>query len=76
MTNRSLQSKDKKDLAVEIAKNFGEENRLFVYEYVFQSIPEAIIKKAYEEALSVPDEKIRKTRSALFFYLLNKYAEK
>ena len=76
MTNRSLQSKTKKDMAAEIARNFGEENRLFVYEYVFQNINEAIIKKAYGEAIKVPDEKIRKTRSALFFYLLNKYAEK
>ena len=76
MTNSSLQSKAKKDLAVEIAKNFGEENRLFVYEYVFQNISEATIKQAYEEAIKVPDEKIRKTRSALFFFLLNKYAEK
>jgi hypothetical protein len=76
MTNSTLPSKSKDDLAKEIAKTFKEEKRFSLYQYIFQGYSEAAIRRAYEEAQKVPDDKIKKSRSALFFYLLYKYAEK
>jgi len=66
----------KDDLAAEIAKTFQEEHRIELYRYIFHKHDESIIRKAFEEASKVPVSKIKKSKSALFFFLLNKYAEK
>jgi len=66
----------KDDLATEIAKTFQEAHRTELYRYIFQRHDESTIRKAFEETTKVPVSKIRKSKSALFFYLLNKYAEK
>ena len=63
------------DLATEIAKAFHEEDRVELYRYVFRKHSEAVIKRAFEEVKKVPVEKIKKSQSALFFFLLNKYEE-
>ena len=64
------------DLAAEIAKTFQEAHRTELYRYVFQKHDESTIRKAFEETTKVPVSRIRKSKSALFFFLLNKYAEK
>lgn len=66
----------KDDLATEIAKTLQEEHRTELYRYVFHKHDESTIRIAFEEAMKVPSSKIKKSKSALFFYLLNKYAEK
>lgn len=76
MTNTQHKSKTKDDLAMEIAKTFKEEHRTDLYRYIFQKHDESTIRRAFEETMKVPDSKIKKSKSALFFYLLNKYAEK
>ncbi len=76
MTNTQHKSKTKEDLAKEIAKYFKEEERIELFQQVFQRHDESIIQRAYEEVKKVPIGKIKKSQSALFFYLLNKYAEK
>ncbi len=76
MTNSTSLSKSKDELAKEITKSFKEEHRIQLYQYIFQGYEEAIIRKAYEEAKKVPEDRIKKSKSALFFYLLYKYAEK
>jgi hypothetical protein len=60
-------------LALEIAKELGEEKRLPLYRMVCENRSEEIIRKAFNQALKTPAEKIKKSRSALFFYLVNKY---
>ncbi len=74
MTN--TQHKAKESLANEIAKEFKEEERIELFQQVFLRHNESIIRRAYEEVKKVPIGKIKKSQSALFFYLLNKYAEK
>jgi hypothetical protein len=74
MTN--TQHKSKEDLANEIAKDFKEEERIELFQQVFQRHDESTIQRAYEDVKKVPISKIKKSQSALFFYLLNKYAEK
>lgn len=76
MTNTNDQSKTKDELANEIAKSLQEEHRTELYRHIFQKHDESTIKKAFEEATKVPVSKIKKSKSALFFFLLNKYAEK
>ena len=74
MTN--TQHKTKESLANKIAKEFKEEERIELFQQVFLRHNESIILRAYEEVKKVPIGKIKKSQSALFFYLLNKYAEK
>jgi len=76
MANSTLPTKSKDELAKEIANAFKEKHRLTLYQYIFQGYDESVIRKAYEEAKKVPEDRIKKSRSALFFYLLYKYAEK
>lgn len=76
MTNTQHKSKTKEDLAKEVAKYFKEEERVELFQQVFQRHDESVIHRAYEEVKNVPIHKIKKSQSALFFYLLNKYAEK
>ena len=64
------------DLATEIARTFQEEHRTDLYRYIFQKHDESTIRRAFEETTEVPASKIKKSKSALFFFLLNKYAEK
>ena len=66
----------KDDLAMEIAKTFQEEHRTELYRFICQKHDESTIRKAFEETTKVPVSKIKKSKSALFFFLLNKYAEK
>ncbi len=76
MTNTQQKAKTKESLANEIAKEFKEEERIELFHQIFLRHDESIILKAYEEVKKVPIGKIKKSQSALFFYLLNKYAEK
>ncbi|MCK5125204.1 MAG: hypothetical protein KAR42_03015 [candidate division Zixibacteria bacterium] len=76
MTNTNEQSKIKDELANKIAKSLQEEHRTELYRHMFQKQDESIIRRAFDEVSKVPVSKIKKSKSALFFFLLNKYAEK
>ncbi len=70
------QPRDRKDeLASMIAKAFGREDSLRQYQTACRQYDVASIEKAFEEANAVPLTKIKKSRSALFFYLLKKYGQ-
>lgn len=76
MTSTQHKAKTKEEMANDIAKEFKEEERIELFQQVFQRHDESTISRAYEEVKKVPLGKIKKSQSALFFYLLNKYAEK
>ncbi len=63
----------KEELAHKLAKSFNEKKDIKLYLYVVNHYKETAINKAYEDTMKVPDEKIKKTRSALFFFLMKKY---
>ncbi|MGP8321424.1 MAG: hypothetical protein ACT6FE_03750 [Methanosarcinaceae archaeon] len=69
----SQTKRTKEDLALKIAKSFNEEKDVKLYLYMTKHYKETAINKAYENTMKVPDEKIKKTRSALFFFLVKKY---
>jgi hypothetical protein len=76
METKKANPASKDELAAEIANAFGEEQRIDLYRRVFDRHAEATIMKAFDHVVKLPAEKIKKSKSALFFYLLNKYAEK
>jgi hypothetical protein len=46
------------------------------YLVCFQKYPEPVIQRALRAAKSIPEAKIKKSRAALFFYFVKKYAHR
>ena len=61
--------------ALEIAKTFVDMKHLPLYISLCQKYPENVILKAYGQAKETKDVKIKKSRGALFTYLVNKYGK-
>jgi hypothetical protein len=61
-------------LAVEIATEFADLTHLPVYVAFCRRYPQAVIRKAFEATQKFPPEKIRKSKGALFTYLVKHYA--
>ena len=73
----NFQPKTKADyLALKIARAFKEEHRLPLYRACCENFEEEGIKQAFEEVMAVPDDKIKKSRPALFIHLMKKYAKR
>ncbi len=67
---------EKQRLAQRIAKEFEDEGNLGYYEDLCERYPEHLINRAFSEVKKVPQVKIKKSRGALFTYLVKKYANK
>lgn len=61
-------------LARTIAQSLNDPDRISLYLQYCKKYPLALIFRALAEAKSFPQEKIKKSRAALFFYLIKKYA--
>jgi hypothetical protein len=61
-------------LAELIAEAFGESGKRELYLHHCRKYPLETIQKAFAEARSIPDDQIKKSRAAVFFYLVNYYA--
>ena len=62
-------------LAVDIAKSLNDKQNLQTYITLCREYPESLLRRALDEAKQVPDVKIRKSRVALFKYLVRIYAQ-
>jgi len=62
-------------LAYEICSAFKDEKNRPLYLSYVRKYPLEIIKRAFDEAGRLPPDKIRKTRGALFNYLVKRYAK-
>jgi hypothetical protein len=68
--------KTKEDqLALDIARAFNDEKHLPMYRFFCGKYHDSVIRKAFSEAKSYPEEKINKSRPALFIYLIKKHAK-
>ena len=67
---------DKLPLAQEMAEAFKEESKVEQYQDIFQKYDLDVISRAFAEAKEVPADRIKKSRHALFLYLLKKYAKR
>lgn len=61
-------------LAVQIATEFSDLTHLPVYVAFCRRYPLPVIRKAFETTQKYPPEKIRKSKGALFTYLVKLYA--
>lgn len=62
-------------LANEIADALNDRGSLSLFLHFAQKYKEEHLRKILQKVLSVPDEKIKKTRGALFTFLVTQYAE-
>lgn len=60
--------------ARQIAETFGDLDRLRSYDICCRKYPLALIQRAFRDALNVPEAQIKKSRAAIFFYLVKRYA--
>jgi hypothetical protein len=58
-------------LAREIADALGDPEALPLYTAFAEKYTEAFLRKILQRVLTIPQEQIRKTRGALFTYLVN-----
>jgi hypothetical protein len=64
-----------KKLANEIAEALNDREALTLYLAFTRKYHEAFLRKILVRVLSVPEEKIKKTRGALFTYLIGQHGE-
>ena len=62
------------ELANQLAQDLGEPEEIGLYRVLVKRYSEDLIHRALEETLKIPMEKIRKSRGAVFLFLLKKYA--
>jgi len=70
----TIQHTSKRTLAEIICNEFKEPQKIELYENLFKQYDEKVIRNAFEDVKKVPLEKIKKSQSALFIYLIKKYA--
>ena len=61
-------------LAQTIAEEFQDEAHLNRYLICVKKYSLALVYRAFAEAKAIPEQQIKKSRSALFFYLVKKHA--
>jgi hypothetical protein len=61
-------------LAFTIAETFNDVGQIKLYTNYCKKYPLILIQRAFAEAKSFPEERIKKSRAAIFFYLLKTYA--
>lgn len=66
----------RKHLAYMIAESFNDLGQLKLYINYCKKYPLNIIYRAFSEAKNFPEEKIKKSRAAIFFYLIKTYAHR
>ena len=63
-------------LAQEIVQSFQDKDNLSFYEQVCSQYSEDLIRRILQKVQEIPDEKIKKSRGALFTYLIKQYDPK
>ncbi len=61
-------------LAHTISETFNDQEHLSLYLNCCKKYPLNILYRAYAEAKAVPPERVRKSRAAIFFYLIKRYS--
>ena len=63
-------------IASDLAKGLNDRKSLPFYLSVVRQYPEQILRKLLGDVREIPSEKIKKSRAALFNYLLQQYAKR
>ena len=62
-------------LALEIAEDFGDKKLIPLLVFYCRKYPERTVRSVLSETKQTPEDKIKKSKMALFIYLLHKYAK-
>lgn len=57
-----------------MAQTFNDSERVNLYLNCCKRYPLSLVYRAYAEAKSIPLDQVRKSRAAIFFYLIKKYS--
>ncbi len=68
----SKQKQKMEELAKEIAITFKDEKNINLYQRVCHEYDESIVHRAFQDTKKVPSDRIKKSRPALFLFLLKK----
>ncbi|MEW6051060.1 MAG: hypothetical protein AB1644_08395 [Candidatus Zixiibacteriota bacterium] len=60
-------------LALEIAVRFGDIARLSLYRQICGNHDRSVVYRAFREAMAVPADQVKKSRRALFLFILHAY---
>lgn len=71
--NQVSDEKGVMNLAYRIALTFNDTANNQAYLTYCKKYPLEVIQQAFIQARELPEEKVKKSRSALFFYLVKKY---
>lgn len=63
-------------LALDLAEALGDPEGLLLYLSYVNKYPEGLLRRVLGEVLEIPPDKIKKSRGALFNYLVKKYTQK
>jgi hypothetical protein len=63
-------------LAMELARDLDDYQGLPFYIYLSKNYPESLLRKILGQVKNIPQDKIKKSRGALFNHLIHKYREK
>ena len=72
--DNSSKPKKREHLAFMIADAFNDLGQIKLYVTYCKKHPLTVIHRAFAEAKSYPEARIKKSRAAIFFYLLKTYA--
>lgn len=67
---------EESQLAYELAEALNDQDAIQMYIAYVNRFPEPLLREILVKVLTVPDHKIRKTRGALFNYLIQQHASK
>lgn len=62
-------------LALDVAKALNDHSSLTLYLSYAKRFPESMLRGVLGEVMEIPDEKIRKSRAALFNHIIHRYAQ-
>lgn len=63
-------------LARDLAEGLNDKENLNFYLWASRKYPEGLLRKTYSQVKQVPEKKIRKSKGALFNYLIQKYEKR
>jgi len=73
---RKMNQQQETQFAYELAEALDDKDAIQMYIAYVNRFPESLLREILVKVLAVPDEKIRKTRGALFNYLIQQHAAK
>lgn len=66
---------DEQKLALELSESLNDREAILIYQSFTRRYTESFLRKILQKVLAIPEEKIRKSRGALFTYLVKQHGD-